>query len=724
MTRLFATVAVAALMCAGIAATLQAQANRADVALRAAIETQTVKGDLRTAIEQYKKVVEQHGGNRPVAAQALLRMAECYRNLGAPEAERLLQRLIAEYGDQQQPVAEAQKRLASLPRQVDRGAYAQREVWSGPDLLTHLAPNAAIGFRARPSADGRWLVFVDRASHGNVALRDVATGEVRLITKEARGPNGTDWRDAQGAFHPRLSPDGTQVAYQWGEGGEYSYSVRICPTSGGRPRVLLRGEIYATDIAWAPDGSALAMIRGQARGGTDPHIALISVADGTITRLKSLPYRAGYQRASAELGGFSPDGRHLVYAVPNDIAPDQGGVFAIARDGSHEAALVPGRSGDTSPVWAPDGNAVIFVSDRSVNYGLWSVKVANGKAVGGPELLRGNVGPVQALGFARDGSLFFGRMTSQDDALVAELDAHGASVTPPALLVDSGIGANRGASWSPDGRYLAFVRSNGSEDTVIVRRPDGTERKLATRFNDGGYGFAMPSWLPDSRSLLVPDVDRSARRSVIRKVHIDTLQETVVLEGANWDMRRVTGPSPDGKYLYYSKGERMTSFPQTVRLVRRDLSTGAELELHRSEYGGGPAFYNVALSPDGRRIAFTVFNEKQAPTLTTVSTAGDEAPRQIIRSSFLPNQGDTDQTLQWSKDGRRILITSPERADIRRVWAFPVDGSEPQRLDLAFAQLRITDLSADGRRLALSVRNVRPEVGVMTNLLGSAQASR
>ena len=720
MHRMFINILGVTLATAGMVMTTSAQYESADVALRAAIETQTVKGDVKSAIERYQQIAQQHAGNRPVAAEALLRLADCYRVLGAPEGERVLRRLVAEYGDQLRPAAEARKRLASVGTS-QRGAYAERDVWSGPDLVAHIQPNAAIGFRVRPSADGRWLVFPDHATHGNVALRDIETGEIRLITKDARGPNGFDWKDAQYALLPTLSPDGSQVAYQWaGNGG---WSIRVAPTSGGRPRVLLHGDIFTSDIAWSPDGSALAAIMMQAQGGTAPHIALISTADGSITRLKSLPYRQGYNRAPAELGGFSPDGRHLLYAVPNDLAPDQGGIFAIARDGSHEAVLVRSRSKDTSPLWTPDGSAVLFVSDRSVNYGLWSVKVANGKALGDPELLRGNVGPLQALGFARDGSLFYGRMTSEDDVLVTEFDADGALATRPSLLIDGCIGANTGASWSPDGRHIAFVRANGSERTVVVRRPDGTEQKLATRFNDGGFGFAMPTWLPDSRSLLVPDIDGRARRSVFRQVHLETLQETVVLDGDNWDMRRVTGPSPDGRYLYYSKGERAGS-PQTVSLVRREIATGAELELHRSQFGGGPAFYSVALSTDGRHLAFTLSSEKQAPALMIVSTAGDELPRQIARNSVLPGQGDPDQTLHWSKDGRFILIASPERADARRVWAFPVDGSEPRRLDLAFAHLRLTDISPDGRRLVLSVRNVRPEVGQITNLLASVQARR
>ena len=48
--------------------------------LKAAMNTELVDGNLKLAIEQYKKVAD--SGNRALAAQALLRMADCYQKLG------------------------------------------------------------------------------------------------------------------------------------------------------------------------------------------------------------------------------------------------------------------------------------------------------------------------------------------------------------------------------------------------------------------------------------------------------------------------------------------------------------------------------------------------------------------------------------------------------------------------------------------------------------------
>ncbi len=287
----------------------------------------------------------------------------------------------------------------------------------------------------------------------------------------------------------------------------------------------------------------------------------MSVSDGALTRLKSLPWRTYYTFGTdiggVALGGFSPDGRWLVYSVAGEQPGDGDAVFAIAVDGSQETKLVQGPSANQSPAWTPDGRAVVFVSDRSTNFGLWSIPVANGKPAGAPELLRANVGQIQGLGFSRNGLFFYGRMNAQDDVLAADLDPATATITSkPAPLIDRSMGSNRGASWSPDQRRLAFVRSTPTGEAVVVRSADGAERTLPRIFRDGGYRFAVPAWFPDGRSLLIPEIDRSIRRSTYRRVQIDTMVETIALESPELG-NASHSRSADGKAVYYSKAPRI-----------------------------------------------------------------------------------------------------------------------------------------------------------------------
>jgi tetratricopeptide (TPR) repeat protein len=107
-------------MCLALSAAYSAQQardNRAEVALQAAIKTETIDGDLRAAIEAYKKVVATYESNRAVAAQALAHMGQCYEKLGeaqAKEARAAYARVVRDYADQAEIVAQARARLAAL----------------------------------------------------------------------------------------------------------------------------------------------------------------------------------------------------------------------------------------------------------------------------------------------------------------------------------------------------------------------------------------------------------------------------------------------------------------------------------------------------------------------------------------------------------------------------------------------------------------------------------
>ena len=170
---------------------------RAGAQLQAAINKETVEGDLKSAIEMYRKVAQ--SGNRAMAAQALVRMGQCYEKLGDAEARKAYERVVANYADQRDVVAEARMRLAAMGRTTGGGEAVARRVWTGKEADT----------TGTPSFDGRYLSYV-HWSTGDLALRDLSTGENRLITN--KGPNDKSWQFADMNV---ISPDGKLLAYSW-----------------------------------------------------------------------------------------------------------------------------------------------------------------------------------------------------------------------------------------------------------------------------------------------------------------------------------------------------------------------------------------------------------------------------------------------------------------------------------------------------------------------------
>ena len=100
-----------------------------------------------------------------------------------------------------------------------------RRVWGGPD----------VNLWGDVSPDGQHLTFVD--GDGNLAIRELGTGEVRRLTEDA------SWV-GQWAESGAISPDGEQVAYSWLGDEQDSYELRIVGWEGGNPRVLFRGKSF------------------------------------------------------------------------------------------------------------------------------------------------------------------------------------------------------------------------------------------------------------------------------------------------------------------------------------------------------------------------------------------------------------------------------------------------------------------------------------------------
>lgn len=179
---------------------------RAEVALRAAVEQETVKGDLKGAIEAYRKIVDGYPNDRAVRAQALVRMGECYQKLGDAQAKQVYERVVREFGDQAEYATRARTAIAAL---ASDGGVADAKVTESRRQLHEPEQVAEWG---QVSPDGQSMSFNDvgAKSSGNLGVWDLGTGKTRLVTTAPC----CEW--AEGFVESSIwSPDGRQFAYGW-----------------------------------------------------------------------------------------------------------------------------------------------------------------------------------------------------------------------------------------------------------------------------------------------------------------------------------------------------------------------------------------------------------------------------------------------------------------------------------------------------------------------------
>jgi len=274
--------------------------------LQKAIQKETVDGDLKGAIELYKKIVALPGGNRAVAAKALLRMGQCHEKLGgteAQEARKAYQRLVRDFADQAEIVAQARVRLAALGGPGAGGGLVTRRVLTDASCV-----------RGVLTADGKYISHIDRGT-GDVVQFEVASGQTRRITNRGPWGEGENWYNYQ-----LFSRDGKQIAYgsrtkDWGP------PLRIRNLDGSGLRTLYsEKDSYVQYADWSPDAGSILALR---KRNEVKELTLISTADGSVRVLRS--FAPGW----FELQGarFSPDGRFVAFSLVREGSPPHGDVF-------------------------------------------------------------------------------------------------------------------------------------------------------------------------------------------------------------------------------------------------------------------------------------------------------------------------------------------------------------------------------------------------------------
>jgi Tol biopolymer transport system component len=152
---------------------------------------------------------------------------------------------------------------------------------------------------------------------------------------------------------------------------------------------------------------------------------------------------------------------------------------------------------DLSPVWSPDGQSVVFASNRELHPGLYR------KALGGAgeeELLLELPEIAHPTGISPDGRvLVFARQAGGNwDTWALPLDG---ARTPVPLLQTPHMEV--AATFSPDGRYLAYTSVETGRPEVYVIPYPATGR----RWQVSTHGGAYPRWRRDGREIVYQTQD-------------------------------------------------------------------------------------------------------------------------------------------------------------------------------------------------------------------------
>ncbi|MBE3564272.1 MAG: S9 family peptidase [Thermogemmatispora sp.] len=328
----------------------------------------------------------------------------------------------------------------------------------------------------------------------------------------------------------------------------------------------------------------------------------------------------------------------------------------------------------------------------------------------------------------------------------------------------SGRAKAHSPSWSPDGRWLAFVSDRDSDEPAASPAAGGAAERRAQPSSqiwllpaDGGearqltwmeHGAERPVWSPDGRYLLFsaqvgPSDEKTPagkplpKARVIerlwyrldgvgfiheRRSHLFLIPveggEPVQLTDGDWDDADAAW-SPDGQQIAFvsSRAEDRWRMP-CPDLYTLTIISGQPGEL-RCWTNGSLSCSSPSWSPDGRHLAFLAMQKYRSANhvdLYVLSLEEGAIPGQVqplcLTSDFegscvdWTNSDLGDEHLMpppgWSADGQTLYALASRRG-ATRLYVIPMSGAGPEPPTLTPGAVHVRDFSLDqaGQRVAL-----------------------
>ncbi len=408
------------------------------------------------------------------------------------------------------------------------------------------------------------------------------------------------------------------------------------------------------------------------------HYRITATGTRPVRALVLPPEKSAFK--SVGVGGpvaVSPDGRRLAFVAATS---DGKSLLYVRTLEALTAQALPGTEGASYPFWSPDSRFVGFFADAK----LKKIEATAGPALAlcdAQEARGGTWGEEGVILFAKRYSPIYRVSASGGVAVeVTKLDAARQEVT------------HRWPQFLPDGRHFLYLASpTGSENeknAVFLASLDGTEKRLLLPvFSNVAYASGHLLFVREGTLMAQPfDVRR-------RRLSGDSFP---VVEGIQYDpvfARAVFSVSNNG-VLAYQGGTAQTR----SRLVWCDRS-GKPLD----SIGEPDVHFRPRLSPDGRRIAVTIYETRSGNYDIWIY----EAARGIkTRFTFDPAR---DLFPVWSPDGRSIVFASERKGPklgfgsvgTGDLYQKNSDGTGSEELLLQSADDKSpTSFSPDGRFLA------------------------
>jgi tricorn protease len=383
---------------------------------------------------------------------------------------------------------------------------------------------------------------------------------------------------------------------------------------------------------------------------------------------------------------MAPDGSEIAFVSGGDI-------WTVPAAGGEARLLVSHPANESRPLYSPDGRRLAFISARTGNGDIYVLTLETGDL----KRLTCDDSNDQLDAWSADGRWIYFTSSSRDisgmnDIFRVSVDGG----TPMQISADLYTNEYFSAP-SPDGAAVAFTgygfgfsqwwrkgHSHIDESEIWLMHPGA--KPSYEQISEGGAKEVWPMWSKDGRTIYYVS-DRSGAQNVwARELSGKARQVTQFKDG------RVLWPSIayDGHTIVFERNFQIWKMDTSdgrasaVSITRRGAPAGPAVEHLRLTDG----IAEIALAPDGKKIAFIVRGEVFAASTTD---AGDAA-----RVTYTPAE---ESQVTWSADSRRLVYVS-DRDGPSHLFLYEFATNTETQLTSEPASDDTPQFSPDGKMLA------------------------
>jgi Tol biopolymer transport system component/DNA-binding winged helix-turn-helix (wHTH) protein len=388
---------------------------------------------------------------------------------------------------------------------------------------------------------------------------------------------------------------------------------------------------------------------------------------------------AGYEVGPA----FSPDGNQVAFTEIN--GQQNSGIYTTLV-GGEESLRLTRDPGDCCATWSPDSREVAFLRRHGDQFEIYAVPALGGS---GRRLYSMERVQYPWLAWSPDGKLMAfpqtvpGNSNSAITVLsLSESIAHQLTFPPDEYL-------DRDPSFSPDGKYIAFVRgtlAGVTNDVYVVGTRGGPARRL-TFENRPMTGIA---WTADAKDLIY-SCERGGTKTLWRVPFAGGTPRPVSVAA---NVALAPSIPRTGNQLAYQQAVGKDDIWRIPVKSGRRSSTPAAIAVAAKGWKMRPSF-----SPDGKKIAFE--SDRLGSMEIWVCDSNG------IHCSELTSLHGTAGTARWSPDGQAIAFEF-HPGEHAEVYVVDVNGGPPRLIrTVPEADNLAPSWSRDGRWLYFSSKRGR-----------------